>query len=366
MTPDLPVVSRHPTAVTAGSRRGEGLDARVLVRRGALEVDASVRAGPGETVAIVGPNGAGKTTVLRVLAGLSELAPGGHVRLDGTRIDRLPAEERPIAMVFQDHLLLPHLSAVENVAYGLRHRRGLDRAAARAVAGEWLDRVGVAARAGDRPGELSGGEAQRVALARALATEPALLLLDEPLAAVDAGARTVLRSELRRHLASVPGVRVLVTHDPVDAAALADHVVVLEAGRVVQSGPVADLALRPATSYVADLVGTNRWVGEGDGRGRVLVGGVALDVPTAPAGPVVLVVDPRTVALAAARPVGSARNVWQGRVEAVEAGVGVVRVRIGGPLPVVAEVTARAAAELRIAPGAPVWVAVKAVGITAV
>jgi molybdate transport system ATP-binding protein len=203
-----------------------------------------------------------------------------------------------------------------------------------------------------------------VALARALATQPALLLLDEPLAAVDAGSRTSLRVELRRHLASVPGVRVLVTHDPVDAAALADHVVVLEAGRVVQSGPVADLALRPATSYVADLVGTNRWEGDGDGTGGAVVAGVHLDVPAAPSGPLVLVVDPRTVTLAVERPRGSPRNVWRGQVEALEAGLGVVRVRVGGPLPVVAEVTAAAAAELVLTPGTPIWVAVKAVAIT--
>jgi molybdate transport system ATP-binding protein len=345
---------------------GSGLDAHVVVRRGALQVDARVVAAPGETVAIVGPNGAGKSTVLRVLAGLTALAPGGHVLVDGARIDHLPVEERPVAVVFQDHLLLPHLSALDNVAYGVRRRRGLTRAASREVAAGWLDRMGVAARAEARPGQLSGGEAQRVALARALATEPALLLLDEPLAAVDAGARIALRAELRRHLASVPGVRVLVTHDPVDAAALADHVVVLEDGRVVQSGPVGDLALRPATPYVADLVGTNRWAGEGDGRGGVQVGGVHLDVPGAPPGPVVLVVDPRAVSLAADRPVGSARNVWQGEVEALETGLGHVRVRIAGALPVVAEVTTAAASELALTPGAPTWVAVKAVAITAV
>jgi molybdate transport system ATP-binding protein len=342
------------------------LDAHVLARRGSFAVDAHLRAAAGETVAVVGPNGAGKSTVLRVLAGLTAMAEGGHVLLDGARIDLLPAEERPTAVVFQDHLLLPHLTVLDNVAYGVRRRLGMGGPAARAVALEWLDRMGLAARADDRPGRLSGGEAQRVALARALATEPALLLLDEPLAAVDAGARTALRAELRRHLATVPGVRVLVTHDPVDAAALADHVVVLEAGRVVQSGPVADLALRPATAYVADLVGTNRWVGEGDGAGGAQVGPVHLDVPAAPAGAVVLVVDPRTVGLAAARPTGSARNVWEGRVEALEPGVGVVRVRVGGPLPVVAEVTAASAADLALAEGARVWVAVKAVGILVV
>jgi len=362
-----PLVGRAvPPADSQPPPHAAGLDAHVLVRRGSLEIDARLQVGPGTTVAVVGPNGAGKSTVLRALAGLTALAPGGYVLLDGVPIDRRPAEERPCAVVFQDHLLLPHLTALDNVAYGVRRRRGLGRAEARLVAADWLERVGVAARSGARPAQLSGGEAQRVALARALATEPALLLLDEPLAAVDAGARTVLRTDLRRHLASVAGVRVLVTHDPVEAAALADHVVVLEGGRVVQSGPVADLALRPATAYVAELVRTNRWVGQGDGRGGAVVGGVHLDVPTAPSGPVVLVVDPRTVGLAAERPTGSARNVWHGDVEALEAGVGVVRVRVGGPLPVVAEVTVAAASELALAPGNPIWVAVKAVGITVV
>ena len=343
-----------------------GLDARVVVRRGDLALDASLVAAAGETVAVVGPNGAGKSTVLRALAGLTAIAPDGHVRLEGVRVDHLPVERRPIGVVFQDHLLLPHLSAVDNVAYGLRHRRGLGRTAARELATDWLEKVGVVAHARSRPSQLSGGEAQRVALARALAVEPALLLLDEPLAAVDAGARTALRAELRRHLSIVPGVRVLVTHDPVDAASLADRVVVLEAGRVVQAGSMADLALRPATPYVAQLVGTNRWTAAGDGRGGAVVGGVHLDVPGAPAGPTVLVVDPRAVTLAHHRPTGSARNVWCGQVEALEAGVGIVRVRVGGPLPVVAEVTAASAAELALAPAADVWVAVKAVAITAV
>ncbi len=343
-----------------------GLEARVVVRRGDLALDVSLTAAAGETAVVVGPNGAGKTTVLRVLAGLTANAPEGHVSLAQARLDHLPVEHRPIGVVFQDHLLLPHLSALDNVAYGLRHRRGLGRSAARGVAGDWLERVGLTGRAGARPRQLSGGEAQRVALARALALEPALLLLDEPLAAVDAAARTELRAELRRHLATVAGVRVLVTHDPVDAASLGDRAVVLEAGRVVQVGAMADLALRPATSYVAQLVGTNRWVGRGDGRGGVVVGGVHLDVPVAPAGPTVLVVDPRAVTLAHHRPTGSARNVWRGSIEAVETGAGVARVRVGGLLPVVAEVTTAAAAELALVPGTDIWVAVKAVAITAV
>ena len=350
----------------AGGPPAPGLDARMVVRRGDLLLDAALTAPPGETVAVVGPNGAGKSTILRALAGLTRLGPDGRVWLDGVRLDHLPVERRPVGVVFQDHLLLPHLSVLDNVAYGLRRRRGMGRLAARRAAAGWLERVGVGDRAGARPGQLSGGQAQRVALARALALEPALLLLDEPLAAIDAAARTTLRAELRSHLADVPGVRVLVTHDPVDAASLGDRVVVLEAGQVVQSGAMADLALRPATPYVASLVGTNRWVARGDGKGGAVVVGVHLDVPAAPAGPAVLVVDPRAVTLARHRPSGSARNVWCGRVEVVETGVGVARVRVGGPLPVVAEVTTAAADELRLAPGTAVWVAVKAVAITAV
>src|SRR5439155_23260539 len=150
---------------------------------------------------------------------------------------RVPPEHRPVGMVFQDYLLFPHLDVLDNVAFGAR-RRGARRSDARRVAAEWLDRLGLGDRIGARPAELSGGQAQRVALARALATDPALLLLDEPLAALDASARAEVRRDLRRHLASFPGVRVLITHDPLEAAALADRLVVLDAGRGVQSGTV--------------------------------------------------------------------------------------------------------------------------------
>ena len=173
-------------------------------------------------------------------------------------------ERRGVGVVFQDYLLFPHLSVLENVAFGLRSR-GTSRAEARRRAADWLASVGLADRGGAKPSALSGGQQQRVALARALVIEPRLLLLDEPLAALDVGTRTELRRDLRMHLATFPGVRVLVTHELLDAVALADRLVVLEHGRVAQTGTVADVATRPRSRYVADLVGINLFHGYGHG-----------------------------------------------------------------------------------------------------
>ena len=202
---------------------------------GTFRLDVELTTKSGETVAVLGPNGSGKTTLFRCLAGLLPI-DGGRIELDGEPLDD-PAhdvfvrpERRPVAVVFQDYLLFPNLTALENVAFGLR-ARGVAKAEARARATAWLERVGLADHAHHRPRALSGGQAQRVALARALATEPRLLLLDEPLAALDAGTRGDVRRDLRRHLATFDGVRLLVTHDPVDAYALADRVVILEAGQ---------------------------------------------------------------------------------------------------------------------------------------
>ena len=186
----------------------------------------------------------------------------------------MPTEQRPVGFVFQDYLLFPHLSALENVAFGLR-ARGLARAEARRRAAAWLERVGLAAHAAARPRALSGGQAQRVALARALVGEPRLLLLDEPLAALDAATRTEVRRDLRRHLASFDGTRLLVTHDPLDAIALADRLVVLEGGRVTQTGSPAEVSGRPRSRYVAELVGVNLYRGRADGASVQLAGGGA-------------------------------------------------------------------------------------------
>src|SRR5262245_16350226 len=208
------------------------LAAHVRIELDGFTLDVELAIAPGQTVAVVGPNGAGKTTLLRALAGLRGLS-AGRIELDGTVYDDpdariyVPPEARPVGVMFQDNLLFPHLTALENVAFGLR-ARGLSRREARQRAADWLQRVGLDGRTRARPRELSGGQAQRVALARALASDPAMLLLDEPLAALDATTRNEVRRDLRRHLTTFRGVRVLITHDPIDAAVLADHMVVLD------------------------------------------------------------------------------------------------------------------------------------------
>jgi len=210
---------------------GAGLDVAARIVRGTFSIEVTLAVAPGETLALLGPSGAGKTSILRLVAGLLAAADGA-VHVDGEVLDDAASgtfvapEHRSVGWLPQDHALFPHLDATGNVAFGLR-ARGVGRAAALAEARGWLDRFGLAARAHARPSELSGGEAQRVALARALATRPRLLLLDEPLSALDPATRSELRAWLQDHLAEHSGPRILVTHDPVDAEALADRVVSL-------------------------------------------------------------------------------------------------------------------------------------------
>ncbi len=346
-------------AVTAGR-----LHATVALTRGELDLDITLDLPLGATVALLGPNGAGKTTLLRALAGLQPLRAGrvtlGHQVLEDTAAGvRLGPEERPIGVLFQDYLLFPHLSALENVAFGLRCR-GVPKADARRRAQAWLDRVGLGDRAGDRPEALSGGQQQRVALARALATDPHLLLLDEPLSALDASTRVEVRRELRRHLASFPGVRLLVTHDPLEAMVLSDELVVLEHGRVVQAGTPAEVSARPRSRYVAELVGVNLYRGDGAGDRVVVASGASLQAPGAVAGDVFALVHPRAVSLHRRQPEGTPRNVWKGVAESLDQEGERIRVRVGGDIPIVAEVSPAAVAELGLADGGEVWVSVKA------
>ena len=340
------------------------LDATVHLTLGALALDMNLTIGEGEVVALLGPNGAGKTTLLRAIAGLVPIA-SGRVQLDGQVLedaatgDYVPTEQRPIGVVFQDYLLFPHLSVLDNVAFGLRSRGTRPKEAAEKAAA-WLDRVGLSSYARAKPDALSGGQRQRVALARALAPDPRLLLLDEPLAALDVTTRAEVRRDLKHHLASFPGLRLVVTHDPLEAAALADRLVVMENGRLVQTGSPAEVTEHPRSQYVADLVGVNLLRGQADQGSVRLPGGTVIAAAGAESGEVFAVIHPRAVALHRQRPEGSPRNVWRGRITGIELMGGRVRVRVDGEVPVVAEVTPAALRELGLEEGGEVWLSFKA------
>jgi molybdate transport system ATP-binding protein len=289
--------------------------------------------------------------------------------LDGTVLEDAEAgawmatEQRPIGFVFQDYLLFPHLSALENVAFGLR-ARGVAKAEARRRAAAWLERVGLADYRRARPRALSGGQAQRVALARAMVTDPRLLLLDEPLAAMDAASRREVRRDLRRHLASFDGTRLLVTHDPLEAMTIGDRLIVMEAGTITQTGTAAEVSAQPRSRYVAELVGVNLFRGHAAGHTVRLAAGATLVVADGHDGEVFAAIHPHAVALHRHPPEGSPRNVLAGTAETLEAAGDRVRVQLTGTVPIVAEVTPAAAAELRLADGGPVWASIKATEIT--
>ena len=345
-----------------------GLAARLAVRRGAFTLDLDLGVGPGEVVVLLGPNGAGKSTALRALAGLLTLDAGritvdDVVLADAQQGRHVPTYARPIGVVFQNYLLFPHLSVLDNVAFGPL-ARGLGRSQARQRASSWLQRIGIADLAGARPRMISGGQAQRVALARALATEPSLLLLDEPLAALDARTRLQVRGELRRHLGGYGGAALVITHDPIDASVLGDRLVVIEYGRVVQQGRPAEVARRPRTDYVARLVGLNLLAGRAVEHRVLLRTGGSVTLAETAAGEVYVAFRPASVALFTERPAGTPRNIWPGSIIGLEPHGDGVRVEVGGvpdrASSILVEVTPAAVADLGLGPGAAVWAAVKA------
>ena len=353
-----------------------GLRAEFEVRRGPFVLSAGLRVAPGEVLGVVGPNGSGKSTLLALLSGL--LRPDrGAVELNGrTLVDTesgvyLPAHRRTVGLLAQDPLLFPHLSVLANVAFGSRSR-GMPRRAAHAQAKRWLSEVDAAGFADRRPGGLSGGQAQRVALARALATDPALLLLDEPFAALDVDAVPVLRGVVRRMLRHAPtGNRpaILVTHDPLDALVLADRLMVLAGGRIVEQGDTRDLLARPRTTFTARIAGLNLVSGVACARGlRTADGSVIHGQHSGPISgdrAAVAVFPPAAVALFTERPNDRPGNVFPAAVAGIEPRGDVIRLRMtaapGGP-PWIADqavdLTAAAAADLEVEPGTPVWVAI--------
>lgn len=343
-----------------------GLEARVVVNREPFLLDVSLTIPQGRTVAVLGPNGAGKTTLVESLAGLLAIDLGS-VRLGDRLLDDPAAgifvepARRRIGVVFQDGMLFPHLSALENVAFGLR-AGGVPRSRARRQAAGWLAAVGLSDMAERRPGALSGGQAQRVAFARALATDPEMLLLDEPFSALDITARAGLRRMLREHLSGYSGPRLLITHDPAEAFLLADEMVVLEGGSVAQTGTADEIRLRPASRYAADLAGVNLLVGAASGR-VMTVDGHPLVIADRAEGRVIATIHPRAISIHLDRPGGSPRNSWRTTIRHVDHHADRVRLQTGNPLPLTAEVTPDAQASLDLFPGSSVWLSIKATEI---
>ena len=350
--------------MTHGGSDGLVVDAEV--RRGSFTLAVSLAAAAGQVLGLLGPNGAGKSTLLSAVAGLTPVSAGrimlaGQVMDDADAGTFVEASGRPVGFVFQNYRLFPHLTVADNVAFSPR-ARGLGRRSARSAASHWLDRLGLAGLADRKPGQLSGGQAQRVALARALAGQPALLLLDEPLSALDAGTRLDVQAELKRHLADFTGPCLLVTHDPLEALVLADSLVVLENGRIVQEGSPAQVARQPRTDYVAKLVGLNLYAGHADGSEVKLTGGGAFVVADhGQHGDVLVAVRPSAVVVSSQQPqLSSARNTWPAKITGLTLLADRVRLDLDGQPPALVDVTPAAVAELSLDPGRQVWLSVKA------
>jgi molybdate transport system ATP-binding protein len=352
------------------------LELRVASRRGGFELDLALEAHAGGTTVIVGESGAGKTSVLRLAAGLDRPVAGrvaldGEVYTDTAAGIHVPPWRRSVGYVSQDYALFPHLSVADNVAFGLR-AAAVPRGEIQTRVARVLERTEVAALAGRKPSTLSGGQQQRVALARALVLAPRLLLLDEPLAALDLQTRRQVRGELRRLLREVETTTLYVTHSPMEALLFGDRIVVLEAGRISQAGDRDDLLRHPRTRYVAELVGTNFFAGRAAATGaaatvRTADGDLAISRAEDPAD-LFVTVDPRDITLHTRRPEGSAQNVFTGPILELAPeppGGERVRVALGTRPPLVAEVTREAVASLGLAEGITVHASFKATGIRA-
>lgn len=355
-----------------------GLRAGIDLRRAGFRLRVEFEVRPGEVLAVLGPNGAGKSTLLSALSGLLD-PDQGHVTLgDRTWLDtergvRIPTHRRRVGLLAQNPLLFPYLSVGENVAFGPR-AAGAGKAAARRVAEQWLSEVDALGFTDRKPGQLSGGQAQRIAIARALAAQPELLLLDEPLAALDVDAAPAVRGLLHRVLGQQDRPAVLVTHDVLDALVLADRVLVLTEGRVVEQGPTRDVLAQPRAAFTARIAGLNLLPGAAlsrDGAGSAAAEAIAFGdtvisgqvaEPVTASEPAVAVFAPSAVAVHRHRPDGSPRNVIAVRLTGLEPRGDVVRLRAESrtDLALAADVTPGAVADLGVTVGDEVWFAVKA------
>lgn len=337
----------------------------VEVRRTDFAVGARLEVPSGSTMALLGPNGAGKSTLVGAVAGVVPIE-AGTIRLgdrileDTARAVHVPPEERRIGLMFQDHLLFPHLSVLENVAFPVRSQ-GLGRHEANKRAAAWLDRLGLADLADRRPDRLSGGQAQRVALARTIASAPQALLFDEPLAAFDVATRTETRRLITEHLDTFEGPRLIITHDPTEAFSMADAVTIMERGEIIQTGTPEQIRRHPRSGYAADLAGINFVRGTAtDGVVTTENGSQIVTANTAVDGPVLVKIHPRAIAIHLDKPEGSPRNVWEATVVDMIEFDERVRVATDGPTAFTAEITIASGRRLGLRRGSAVWVAVKA------
>jgi molybdate transport system ATP-binding protein len=352
-----------------------GVSMEAALHRAAFSLDVALEVAPGEVVAVLGPNGAGKSTLLGILSGL--LHPdSGRLRVGRTTLvdvgarEFVPPHRRGIGLLAQQALLFPHMTALANVAFGPR-AHGVPKAEAEQRARTLLDDVGVGELAGRKPSQLSGGQQQRVALARALAPQPGLLLLDEPLAALDIDATPAMRTLLRRMIRDGKQTALMVTHDALDALVLADRVVVLDRGRIAEEGPAREVLARPRSAFSARIAGLDLIPGTATGAGLRTADGVEItggSVEVEDGERAVAVFPPSAVSVFTDRPSGSPRNVFPVRLSALEPRGDTIRLRAAprdarGPGWVdglAADVTPAAVAELGADPGAEVWFAVKA------
>ena len=357
------------------------LRADIQLARYNFRCDARFDANRGEPLTLIGPNGSGKSTVAAALAGILRIDTGsitlGDMAFDNGR-KAISPQRRNVGVVFQDRLLFPSMSVRNNVAFALR-ARGRSKRDANTGAARWLDRLDLTAHADKRPTQLSGGQAQRVALARALAIEPDLLILDEPLAALDPESKPAIRRCIAQTLQDFPGVSLLITHDPVEARSLAHRIAVIEKGAITQIGSPEDLQRTPRSAFAAAFVGINlfegvislasdkplvtnaRRIGQSDEVQPTTIRIAAPDTTSMPdQSNVFAALHPRAIILSHDKPESSARNVHRCAVESIDPIEGALRISLTGPIALTAEITDEARADLNITPGAQVWASFKA------